>query len=184
MRSDLRQALRRRGATALLGCLVLAAGLTAPVLASTRSTANHALSPALDLKTVRLSSGPEEERILTLTPGAVPDIQPATQQYPMWALTSTMSANAGAIAGINGDFGTGKGQPVHTLMIDGELWSTGQADGRAVAWSSDGSQAYIGHPRLRIHAVGAAGALFNIQHGTRTRQPRRRSPRIPREADR
>ncbi|MEP6757805.1 MAG: phosphodiester glycosidase family protein [Actinomycetota bacterium] len=148
----------------MLGCLVLAAGLTAPVLASTRSTSNHALTPNVDMKTVRISTGPEEERILVVRQGkAVPDIAPATQQYPMWGLTSTMSANAGAIAGVNGDFGTGQGQPVHTLMIDGELWSTGQSDGMAAAWASDGTRAYIGHPTLRIHAVGASGALFNIQ---------------------
>ena len=81
----------------------------------------------------------------------------------MWALTSTMSANAGAIAGVNGDFGTGKGQPAHTLMIDGELWTSGQTQGQAAGWSSDGSRAYIGHPALRILASGASGPLFNIQ---------------------
>jgi hypothetical protein len=70
----------------------------------------------------------------------------------MWALTSTMSANAGAIAGINGDFGTSKGQPTHTLMIDGELWTTGQSGGDAVAWSANGKSAYIGHPALKILA--------------------------------
>ena len=81
----------------------------------------------------------------------------------MWALTSTMSANAGAIAGVNGDFGTGKGQPAHTLMIDGELWTSGQTQGQAAAWSGDGSRAYIGHPALRILASGPSGPLFNIQ---------------------
>ena len=155
--------MRRKGATAVLGCIVIAAGIVAPALAGTRTTANFTLDTKLGLKKVRLSSGPQEIRILTLAPGAVPDIAPATQQYPMWALTSTMSANAGAIAGVNGDFGTGRGQPVHTLMIDGELWTTGQAQGRAVAWSSDGSRAYIGHPALRIKATGSTGALFNIQ---------------------
>lgn len=156
------QARRRKGAAAVLGCIVIALGIAAPALAGTRTSANFPLDTKLSLKTVRLSSGPQEIRILTLAPGAVPDIAPATQQYPMWALTSTMSANAGAIAGVNGDFGTGRGQPVHTLMIDGELWTTGQAQGRAVAWSSDGSRAYVGHPALRIKATGSAGAPFHI----------------------
>ncbi len=155
--------MRRKGATAVLGCVVMVAGIVAPAFAGTRTAAKFTLATKLGLKTVRLSSGPQEIRILTLAPGAVPDIAPATQQYPMWALTSTMSTNAGAIAGVNGDFGTGRGQPVHTLMIDGELWTTGQAQGRAVAWSSDGSRAYIGHPTLRIKATGSAGALFHIR---------------------
>jgi len=160
---EVRQRMRRKGVMAVLGLLVVAAGLVAPALAATRATTDFPLTATTKLKKVRVSTGPEEIRVLTLAPGAVPDIAPATQQYPMWGLTSTMSANAGAIAGVNGDFGTGKGQPVHTLMIDGELWTTGQADGRAIAWSSDGSQAYVGHPVLRIHAVGATSALFNIQ---------------------
>jgi len=195
MRFDLRQTVRRKGATALLGCFVVAAGLIAPALAATRATSNFPLDPSLSLKRVRVSNGPEEIRILTLSPGAVPDIAPATQQYPMWSLTSTMSSNAGAVAGVNGDFGTGKGQPVHTLMIDGELWTTGQAGGRAVAWSSDGTQAYIGNPVLRIHATVGAGSPFNIQEwnahaptattiaaytsrgGTVTRPPGKASPK-------
>jgi len=154
--------MRRKGATALLGCLVAAAGILAPAVAATRATTSYPLNADLHLKRVRVSSGPEEIRILTLTPGVVPDIAPATQQYPMWSLTSTMSARAGAIAGVNGDFGTGKGQPMHTLMIDGELWTTGQTSGRAVAWSSNGSRAYIGHPALHIRATGASGGLFDI----------------------
>jgi len=163
MGTSLRQRMRHKGLTAAFGLLVIAAGLAAPALAATRATSNFKLNPTLNLRKVRVSSGPEEIRTLVLAPGAVPDIAPATQQYPMWALTSTMSANAGAIAGVNGDFGTGKGQPVHTLMIDGELWTSGQAQGQAVAWSADGSQAYIGHPALRIRASGASGPLFNIQ---------------------
>ena len=163
MASEAANKMRRKGMTAVLGCIVVAAGILAPAVAATRSSMSYSLDPSLHLKRVRVSSGPEQIRILTLTQGVVPDIAPATQQYPMWALTSTMSANAGAIAGINGDFGTGKGQPVHTLMIDGELWTTGQAQGRAVAWSSNGSQAYVGHPALHIRALGASGALFNIQ---------------------
>ena len=152
MASEARHTMRRKGVIAMLGFLVAAAGILAPALAATRASMSYTLDPSLHLKRVRVSAGPEQIRVLTLTHGVVPDIAPATQQYPMWALTSTMSAHAGAIAGVNGDFGTGKGQPVHTLMIDGELWTTGQAQGRAVAWSSNGSQAYIGHPALHIRA--------------------------------
>ena len=163
MASEAGHTMRRKGVIALLGCLVAAAGILAPALAATRSTTSFPLDPSLNLKRIRVSAGPEQIRVLTLTRGVVPDIAPATQQYPMWALTSTMSANAGAIAGVNGDFGTGKGQPVHTLMIDGELWTTGQAQGRAVAWSSNGSEAYIGHPALHIKASDASGGLFMIE---------------------
>jgi hypothetical protein len=143
--------IRRRGRTAIAGCLILAAALVTPAIAGTRTASTYHLTTRLALKKVRDSAGPQQIRVLTLSPGAnVPDIAPATQQYPMWGLTSTMSSNAGAIAGINGDFGTGQGQPSHTLMIDGELWTTGQSGGDAVAWSANGKSAYIGHPSLKI----------------------------------
>ncbi len=145
--------IRRRGRTAIAGCLILAVALVTPAIAGTRTASTFHLTTRLALRKVRDSAGPQQIRVLTLSPGAnVPDIAPATQQYPMWGLTSTMSANAGAVAGINGDFGTGQGQPTHTLMIDGELWTTGQSGGDAVAWSANGKTAYIGHPSLKILA--------------------------------
>jgi Phosphodiester glycosidase len=149
----MKQGIRRRGRTAIAGCLILATALVTPAIAGTRTASTFHLTTRLALKKVRDSAGPQQIRVLTLSPGAnVPDIAPATQQYPMWGLTSTMSANAGAVAGINGDFGTGQGQPTHTLMIDGELWTTGQSGGDAVAWSANGKTAYIGHPSLKILA--------------------------------
>jgi hypothetical protein len=116
------------------------------------------------LKRVRDSNGPQEIRVLTLSPGAaVPDIAAADNAYPLWGLTSTMGANAGAIAAVNGDFGTGQGQPKHTLMIDGELWTTGQTGGNAIGWSANGQTAFIGHPKLKIHAHDiTTGATFLI----------------------
>jgi hypothetical protein len=61
-----------------------------------------------------------------------------------------MSANIGAIAGVNGDFGTSEGQPKHVLMVDGELWTSGLIGGNVIAWSTNGRTAFIGHPRLKI----------------------------------
>jgi exopolysaccharide biosynthesis protein len=149
----LSQGIRRRGRTAIaVGCVALAA-LVTPAIAGTRTSASWHLTTHLSLKKVRDGAGPQQIRILSLAPGTnVPDIAPATSQYPMWSLTSSMSAHAGAIAGINGDFGTSRGQPKHMLMIDGELWTTGQSGGDAVAWSSNGKSAYIGHPALKILA--------------------------------
>src|SRR5262245_32635161 len=104
--------------------LVALVALVTPAIAGTRTSASWHLTSHLSLKKVRDSKGPQQIRILSLKPGAnVPDIAPATGQYPMWGLTSSMSAHSGAIAGVNGDFGTSRGQPQHTLMIDGELWT-------------------------------------------------------------
>ena len=145
-----RHALRGSRRPVLATILALGAMIT-PALAGSRSASTFKIGTGLNLKTVRDSKGPEEIRVLTVAAGqAVPDIAPATQQYPMWALTSTMSANIGAIAGVNGDFGTGRGQPKHALMIDGELWTSGQSGGNAIGWSANGKVAFIGHPKLKI----------------------------------
>lgn len=159
----LRQLLRRRSQKALVGSLALAVMIT-PALAATRSSSSFHVGTNTALKTVHVSKGPQEIRVVTLNPGtAVPDIAPADPQFPMWALTSTMSAAAGALAGVNGDFVGEHGVPKHTLMIDGELWSTGQASGRAIAWSADGQTAFIGHPKLKIVATNITNPYaFNI----------------------
>ena len=48
-------------------------------------------------------------------------------------------------------------------MVDGELWTTGQQPGNAIAWSENGRTMYIGHPRLGIRAVKPSGTpLFQI----------------------
>jgi Phosphodiester glycosidase len=145
----------------VLGCLTVLAAMTSPASGS-RISASYSLSPTLKLKTIRVTTGPQEIRVLHLAPGAVPDVQPAAQHFPLRKRTSAMSQAAGAIAGMNGDFGTNDGLPVHMLMIDGELWTTGLLPGNAVAWASDGSRAYVGAPDLRMNVVGSAGSLFPI----------------------
>jgi Phosphodiester glycosidase len=141
----------RRSRRAALASFLAVGALITPAIAGSRSASTFKVGTGLNLKTIRDTRGPQEIRVLTLAPGSsVPDIAAASAQYPMWANTSTMSSNIGAIAGVNGDFGTGKGQPKHTLMIDGELWTTGQSGGQAIGWSANGKIAYIGHPKLKI----------------------------------
>jgi len=132
------------------------------------------LAPGTGLQVIRLPKYPEEIRVAILKPGtAVPDIQPAGSRYPLWALTSTMSASAGAILGVNGDFGTGSGLPKHLMMVDGELWTTGQSGGNAAAWSADGTRAYVGHPALKVLVSdAAAGAFFYLPEWNVGKPPR------------
>ena len=188
--------IRRRGRTAAAVCLLAIVAVMTPAVAGMRTATFH-LRPELVLRKIRASSGPQQIRVLQLTPGVnVPDIAPATQQYPMWSRTSTMAAGAGAIAAINGDFGAEGGRPKHPLMIDGELWTTGTSAGVDVAWSADGTSAYIGHPELKILATdqnrakaffvqgwnegtpaGDAIQGYTARGGTVTRPPGTTSPR-------
>jgi exopolysaccharide biosynthesis protein len=146
--------IRRRRATVIGACAIAIVVVVAPAIASTRTSATFHLATDVSLKKVRDSVGPQQIRVLTVSPGtSVPDIASADHQFPMWSHTSTMAANAGAIAAVNGDFGTATGQPKHMLMIDGELWTTGQSEGTVAAWSAEGTTAYVGHPRLKILAT-------------------------------
>src|SRR4029079_2509979 len=148
------------------GAIVIAALTVAAAMASSASGAristSFTLSPTLKLKAIRVTRGPQEIRVLRLLPGAVPDIATAAQQFPLRKRTSAMSSDAGALAGVNGDFGTNDGRPVHMLMIDGELWTTGLLTGKAVAWSNGGDRAFVGAPDLRMKASSRTGNLFSI----------------------
>jgi phosphodiester glycosidase len=142
----------RRGLQLAITIIVAIGAFTTPAQA-TRYVHSFHDGRGLRLKTIKDTKGPEQIRVLTLRPGrSVPDIAPADPDFPMWADTSTMSESIGAIAGVNGDFGTSQGEPKHVLMIDGELWTSGLIGGNVIAWSTSGRTAFIGHPRLKIRA--------------------------------
>ncbi len=151
---------------ACIGSIVVASALATAPSGATEISSPYPFDRHLRLITTRVPETPLEIRELIVKPGSsgIPDIAPASSHYPMYALTSRMSAGSGALAGVNGDFGTPLRQPAHELMIDGELWTTGETSGNAIAWSNDGRSVYIGHPRLRIRALGATSrtTLFDI----------------------
>jgi hypothetical protein len=155
---------RRIRTAGLIAVLTATSVASIPAFALSRTSKDFSLGDRTRLDQVRYPDLPDEVRIVGLRPNkAVPDIVPADPSYPMWANTSTMSAGAGAIVGVNGDFGTRQGQPKHTLMVDGELWTTGQIGGNAVAWSANGKRAYIGHPALKVLGVDTTtGSNFYI----------------------
>jgi phosphodiester glycosidase len=154
----------RRWKIAALAIAVMACIASLPAFAVTRTVKTFRVGPRTRLDRVRYPDIPEEVRIVRVHPGeAVPDVAPADPSYPMWGYTSAISAAAGAIVGVNGDFGTKVGQPKHVLMVDGELWTTGQIGGNAAAWSASGDRAYVGHPALKVLAVDStSGVSFHL----------------------
>ena len=145
---------------------VVGSALAAAPTGATPIVVRYRIEPDLKFVATREPNTPLEIRKLVIIPGstAVPDIAAASTHYPLYALTSRISNGAGAIFGVNGDFGTPLRQPVHNLMIDGELWTSGENRGNAVAWSEDGRTAYLGQPHLRIRALNATtdAALFDV----------------------
>lgn len=143
------------------GAILSFASAGAPASAATTPTVNgYRLSTGVKLTTIRYPKIPDEVRILTVLPGSGPrvDIATAGSQFPMWKLTSGMSAShTGAVAGVNGDFATPTGAPSHMTMIDGELWTTGAVSGMAFAISDDGQRAYVGHPAIDMKLTRLSG---------------------------
>jgi phosphodiester glycosidase len=154
--------LRPRYAAIAVAALSVVAALSSPAV-GVKTSASYPLSNTLRLQTIRLERGPQEIRVLKLRAGAVPDLATADSHFPLRKRTSAISSGAGALAGINGDFGTNDGLPVHMLMIDGELWTTGIMNGNAIAWSADGNTAYLGTPDLHIQAQTKTHRLFRVK---------------------
>jgi hypothetical protein len=127
-------------------------GVTARAAAASRQS--WKIAPGVKLTRVRYPNVPNEVRILTIFPQRGPrlDVVPAGSEFPMYRLTSGMAAGNDAIAGVNGDFATPYGAPVHTTMIDGELWNSASSGGPGFAISHDGANAYIGIPKLKMEA--------------------------------
>jgi exopolysaccharide biosynthesis protein len=159
----------------LAACVGLFAA-AAPAPAASVVT-KYPLTTNVRLITTRFPTKPVEERTLKVTPtsASVPDIVPAAASYPMFDLTSTMGANAGALAAINGDFGTSKDQPTHILMIDGELWTTGDVRGDAIAWNETGTTFTVGAPALRIGVTSGKGTPLFTVHDWNAHAPTRSS---------
>jgi hypothetical protein len=112
------------------------------------------IAPGVKLTRVKYANTPNEVRILTILPQRGPrlDVVAADSNFPMYRLTSGMAAANGAIAGVNGDFATRYGAPVHATMIDGELWNSATSGGTGFAVTHNGANAYVGTTRLEIEA--------------------------------
>jgi hypothetical protein len=159
---------RRR--TSIIMCAALVGAATAvgtfgsvPVNAKmggpVRSSYN--LGPGVKLTTIKYPTTPQQVRILTVTQGAgsVTDMFTPTKRYPGYRKPSAMGPLGEAMAMVNGDFAAPDGRPKHLSFIDGELWTSGIQDGAAIAYSSDGSHVYMGHPTLSIAAKTNADTI-------------------------
>jgi hypothetical protein len=156
-----RTARRTASRTAVVTAMVVVAatlpwgrtvGVTARAADTTKQT--WKIAAGVKLTRVRYPNVPNEIRILTILPQRGPRLDAVTagSEFPMYKLTSAMAAGNRAIAGVNGDFATRYGAPVHTTMVDGELWNSGLSGGTGFAVTHDGANAYVGIPKLRMEA--------------------------------
>lgn len=75
---------------------------------------------------------------------------------------SSLAARKGAIAAINGDFGTRELRPFNVYAEDGNLIQTERTWGRALALDATESRGFIGHPRVRVKLSPNRGTPITI----------------------
>lgn len=78
-------------------------------------------------------------------------------------LLSNLAARNGAIAAINGDFGTRERRPWNMYAQDGQLIQTERTWGRALAVDALEDASFIGHPTPRVALVPEDGSRVKVQ---------------------
>ena len=166
-----------RRAAAGAAALAIAGSLAAPMTAGASVAPGFPRTPGpasvaersvklragLWLTVMKYPRGPNEIRILTITPSQGPtlDVQPGRDLYPIWVHPSAVAARFGDVAIVNAAF-VSNGVPVHTSLVDGELWTSGTQTADALAITPDGKRAFIGTPTLSIAARPLGGAVFDV----------------------
>jgi hypothetical protein len=152
-----------------MAAVALAALLAAPPAVQAtvaQRVVRHTYHPrsGLTLTTTKYGAGPMQVRVLqfsptgrgfTIEPGA-PGAVISTHAKP-----STMAANQGAIAAINGDFGL-NGQPAHFNAVDADVRTSGLLHGAGFAITKNEDVAYAdrSHPVISLEA--SDGDAFKI----------------------
>jgi hypothetical protein len=152
-------------------CAIVPAILATGAIGATEQARRREWDPAEGVTLTRIGyrTPRNEVRVLRVDTslGAGLDIRTPGAAFPARARTSTMAAAQSiAIAGVNGGYPTvrGAGGPLHALMVDGELWSSGYRRHSGVGWNADGTRAYAGPPMLAIRLHGADGSpLLDIR---------------------
>ena len=158
---------RRRSIASALGLSFVVASVLGgsspfiqPAWAANANTWKYRMGHGIHLARVRFPDTPNEVRVtrVSTSDGSRVDLSPATTEFPGYAKTSAIAANTpGAVLGVNGDFGN-DGSPTHVTMIDGELWTSGVANGHAFGVSDNGRNAFAGMPHLDMKLTKVSGA--------------------------
>jgi hypothetical protein len=153
--------------------LLVSAVMTSPSVADERSlrTGQGALSritktiaPGLRLTKIAQRKPPLRIFVLTvdLSTRLTMDVALAGPRMPARAATSDIAKRNGAIAAVNGDFGSRYGQPANPFLRDGELVRGSSSPGVLFAVSKDEQTFTIGHPAPLITATDSDGRTWTI----------------------
>jgi hypothetical protein len=141
---------------------LLAASLVAlPVHAKPNVHGPYQLAPGVKLWRVRYPT-PLQVRVLRINPAvATIDVVAGGEEFGSISPVSEQAVTNGAIAAVNGDFGTLKGQPTHPNMIDAALHTSGLQAGSTFSVAVGGARAWAKQSTLSVEATSPA-AEFKV----------------------
>jgi Phosphodiester glycosidase len=110
------------------------------------------IAPGLKYTKIVQKKIPRRTFVLTVDPAAELSIDPTLTQgaLPARRILSQVVKVAGALAGVNGDFGSFSGTPTHPAAQDGELVRTSSQLGTLFALSADEATVHLGRPDLSV----------------------------------
>jgi hypothetical protein len=153
--------------------LLVSAVMTSPSVAGERSsrTGHRALgritktiAPGLTLTKIAQRNPPLRIFVLTvdLSTPLTMDVALAGPRMPARAVTSDIAKRNGAIAAVNGDFGSRIGQPTNPFERDGQLVRTASSPGTVFAVSKDEQNVTIARPTPLVTASDSDGRTWTI----------------------
>jgi hypothetical protein len=166
---------RRRAPAAVLALVAVSALLTGPAAEADRPSGPAEPRPKI-VKTKKIAPGltytkivekkiPRRTYVLRIDLRKVLtlDVTLARPQLPARRVLSEIVKRAGALAGVNGDYGGNAGRPVHPLAQDGYLLSTSDQLGTLFGFTRDESSTGFGKPALSVTVSDtSADRVFTI----------------------
>jgi len=123
------------------------------------------LAPGLTFKVIQVKQVPWRIFVLTadLRTRITLDTALAGDRLPAKRHTSAIAKREGAIAAVNGDFGSSYGGLAHAFAMDGHLIHSSTQTGAELAWSSDETQVHVAVPHQLVTATDASGLTWPIE---------------------
>src|SRR4051794_9776895 len=150
---------RKRGAAASAAAILILGLVMQGAQASARTVSKKALATGVVYELITDTSYPAREYVLLYDGGvasAALDQVLSAPQVGTFQKTSVMAANAGAIAGVNGDLNDWPARPTHQYVSTGMPIQTSPPPGVSLGFRQDKHGATINRATLKITATNVA----------------------------
>ncbi len=123
------------------------------------------VAPGLTFRVVQVKQVPWRIFVLTADLGTriALDTALAGDRLPAKRHTSAIAKREGAIAAVNGDFGSSYGGLAHAFAMDGHLIHSSTQTGAELAWSLDEKEIHVAAPHQLVTATDASGLTWPIE---------------------